>query len=281
MSVDNYVITKSGIKVYRDYKDNLCCDDRDNKTLTEKAKNPREKYNKGEAIGLSRLGSESSEDALTWSVFRTLELENKMGIFYNLIDLKDNLKKTIFWTRDISSGEVDRTLQETLNEIEPKNLWKIQQTEPDVVLVGTKTIVFNESKLGHSEEKVLGWARGKPFEKRHNNYKRYLDGIFSDDFKNNFDNLGVRFYQLMRNMIIRYHYAKKLRLNLHLAVVVNELNTTDDYKSHKDKFVDFSKYVIDKERIHFTTWQEIKEATSRDKALKKLHECLENHSCFK
>lgn len=43
MKTDKYVITKSGIKVYINYKDDICCEDKDNKALTDKAKIKREK----------------------------------------------------------------------------------------------------------------------------------------------------------------------------------------------------------------------------------------------
>lgn len=281
MPVKNCIITKSGITVYTNYKDNIHCKNKDNKALTDKAASRREAYGRGKAKGLSRFGSVSSEDALSWSVFRTLELENKMDIFYELIGLKDTLKRTIFWTRDTKTEKIDLLLQSALDEIEPRNLWKIQQTEPDIILVGNKTVVFNESKLGYPGQKVLGWARGANFEERHERYKRYLDGIFTDDFREKFSTLGVKFYQLMRNVIVGCHYAGKLGLDFHLSVVVNGLNTTNKYGNHKEKFEHFSKYVIDKTKLHFTTWQAIKEGISKDPALTELNNYLELHPCLK
>lgn len=274
-----YITTKSGIIVYKDYKDNMCCEDKNNKALTVKAEMSREKYNKGKAEGLSRFGSVSSEDALTWSVFRTLEIENRMGIFYRLPGIEDTLERTIFWTRDTKTEKVDPLLQDVLDQIEPKNLW-IQQTEPDVILIGEKIVVFNESKLGYANTKVLGWSRSSKFENKHERYKNYLDGIFTDYFKEKFDSLGVQFYQLMRNTIVGKLYAEKLRKEFHLSVVVNELNTTPQYSSHKDKFNEFSTCLLDKNKVHFTTWQEISKAIENDSVLNELGEYLKSHSCL-
>lgn len=121
------IITTSGKGVCKHYRDNICCDDKDNKALTAKAESKREQNSKGKAKGLSRFGNESSEDALSWSVFRTLEIKNKIQIFYNLLGINDTLQKTIFWTRSTAnSGDshAEPQLQEVLDKIEPKELWK-------------------------------------------------------------------------------------------------------------------------------------------------------------
>lgn len=281
MNTENPIKTDSDIEIFKNYKDNICCIDTNNKALTDKAESKRERYTKGKAKGLSRLGSKSSEDALTWSVFRTLEIENKMDIFYHLINIDDILEKTVFWTRDTKTGNVDLLLQTVLDEIEPKNLWKIQQTEPDIILVGRKTVVFNESKLGHPNTKVLGWSRSKNFEDKHKRYMNYIGTIFTDYFQENFQDLGVKFYQLMRNIIIGKFYADKLGKEFHLSVVVNELNTPNDDLSHKDKFDKFSTYLKNKDRIHFTTWQNIYKAINGDSELIQLNEYLKHNTCLK
>jgi hypothetical protein len=280
--MNEFIRTPSCIKVYTNYKDNICCKDKCNKALTDKASMGREKFKKGEAKGLSRFGSESSEDALTWSVFRTLENENRMNIFYHLLGIDDTLERTIFWTRDTKTEKIDPVLQCVLNEIEPRNLW-IQQTEPDVILINKKTVVFNESKLGYGRPntKVLDWARSRKFGERHARYKNYLGGIFTDCFKKKFDDLGVKYYQLMRNMIIGKSYAEKLKKEFHLSVVVNELNKPYQYSSHKDKFYEFSMLLLDKDKTHFTTWQEINRAVSKDSALNELGKYLKSHSCLR
>ena len=66
--MSNYVTTKSGVKVYKQWQDNIVID-ADNPAI---AKQSAKGYYRGLAKGLSRLGSENSEDALTWNIFRTL-----------------------------------------------------------------------------------------------------------------------------------------------------------------------------------------------------------------
>lgn len=84
-----FVISKSGIKVYKDYRDNVMID-KDNPILRKKAEYPREKYTKGAVKGLSRFGSESSEDIKSWNLFRTLQLNNQINKYYEAIGLKDS-----------------------------------------------------------------------------------------------------------------------------------------------------------------------------------------------
>lgn len=65
----NYVVSKSGVKVYKKWQDNIIIDADNPTIISQSAKS----YYRGLANGLSRLGSENSEDALTWNIFRTLD----------------------------------------------------------------------------------------------------------------------------------------------------------------------------------------------------------------
>jgi hypothetical protein len=73
-----YVLSDTGVKVFPDYRDNLIID-RDDPAAAEQA--AHWKYTRGLVKGLSYLGSENSEDALTWNVFRTLmQLPNRLWL---------------------------------------------------------------------------------------------------------------------------------------------------------------------------------------------------------
>ena len=64
-----FIVSDTGVKVFSDFRDNLIID-RDDAEVADQA--GHWKYNRGLVKGLSKLGSENSEDALTWNVFRTL-----------------------------------------------------------------------------------------------------------------------------------------------------------------------------------------------------------------
>ncbi|MDH3567261.1 MAG: hypothetical protein OEM61_07875 [Desulfobacteraceae bacterium] len=65
-----FIYSDTGVKVFVDFKDNLIIDP-DDPVIASQARNWR--YSKGIVKNLSYLGSENSEDALTWNVFKTLE----------------------------------------------------------------------------------------------------------------------------------------------------------------------------------------------------------------
>ena len=65
--MSNYVTTKSGVKIYNQWQDNIVID------------------SDAIHIGKSRLASENSEDALTWNVFRTLSYVKPNSLWLNHI----------------------------------------------------------------------------------------------------------------------------------------------------------------------------------------------------
>ena len=65
--------SETGVKVFVDFKDNLIVDP-DDPVIASQARNWR--HSRGIVKSLSYLGSENSEDAMTWNVFKTLEKFN-------------------------------------------------------------------------------------------------------------------------------------------------------------------------------------------------------------
>jgi hypothetical protein len=64
-----FIVSDTGVRVFLNFKDNLIIDQNATEVADQAA---HWKYNRGLVKGLSYLGSENSEDALTWNVFRTL-----------------------------------------------------------------------------------------------------------------------------------------------------------------------------------------------------------------
>jgi len=93
----SYVISETGVKVFKDFRDNLITD-RDEEEVIKQGNSWL--YSRGNVKGLSYLGSENSEDALTWNVFRTLMKEPLEKWFSELflvrID-KDETVRFYFW----------------------------------------------------------------------------------------------------------------------------------------------------------------------------------------
>jgi hypothetical protein len=124
-----FKFSDTGIKVFVDFKDNLIVDPND-PIIVRQARNWR--YNGGIVNGLSYLGSENSEDAMTWNVFKTLEKSIPEGWFSEIFPqiILDKNEQFIdpmlrFWDkyfppllRSIPDGEtlVDLTI-ETSNKL--------------------------------------------------------------------------------------------------------------------------------------------------------------------
>ena len=256
MEKKHFVIGESGVKVFVHYRDNIIID-QDNPALKKKASCPREKYSRGKVKGLSRLGSENSEDAKSWNLFRTLQLQNDIQDYYALIRVQDELKDLLFWGLNTETGELDGVLKSILDEIEPPPLWKVQQTEPDIIVIGRKTIIFNECKLRESEEKIDAWNKKGAFTSKHELYKSNAKPFFKQVFIENFELEARRYYQLMRNYIIGEHFAHRLNKVFHLAALVSRKNKARSGLSHEEEFRKFCSYLFDSSRCHFLTWEQM------------------------
>ncbi len=73
-----FIYSDTGVKIFVDFKDNLSVDP-NNPIIVSQARNWR--YSRGIVKGLSYLGSENSEDDMTWNVFKTLEKSNPESWF--------------------------------------------------------------------------------------------------------------------------------------------------------------------------------------------------------
>jgi hypothetical protein len=255
MDNNDYVESESGVKVFLDYRDNISID-RDNPALKKKAEYLREIYIRGKVKGLPRLGSENSEDARSWNLFRTLQLQSDNQKYYGLIRVQDNLQNLLFWGLDTETGGFDEVLKSILDEIEPPHLWKVQQTEPDVIVIGRKTIIFNECKLGKSEGNIDAWNRKEPFTGKHELYRRSTQSFFKQVFIENFELEARRYYQLMRNYIIGEHFAHRLNKVFHLAALASGKNRARSGLTHQEEFNGFCSYLFDSSRCHYLTWEQ-------------------------
>ena len=73
-----FIYSDTDVKVFVNFKDNLIVDPNDPLIASQARNCP---YSRGIVKGLSYLGSEDSEDAMTWNVFKTLEKSNPESWF--------------------------------------------------------------------------------------------------------------------------------------------------------------------------------------------------------
>lgn len=253
--MNNHVISKTGVRVSKDYRDNVIVD-KASPALKKKALLPRETYNRGNVKGLSRLGSENSEDIKSWNLFRALQLKNNMKKYYDMFGVEDNCERVLFWGLDPDTGEFDKNLKSILDKIEPPHLWTIQQTEPDVVIIGNKTLIFNESKLGKPDVNIDAWNRKDNFSDKHELYKNNSEKYFKKKFVDNFSVDAKRFYQLMRNYIVGSNLAERLNKKFYLVALVSKENKAASGLSHREEFELFCSNLKDSTRCHLLTWDQ-------------------------
>jgi hypothetical protein len=254
--MEKYIISDTGVKIFEDYRDNITID-KENPVLHKKAQLSRETYNKGKVKGLSRLGSENSEDARTWNIFRALQLNNNIKKYYGLIGINDDCERILFWGLDSETGEFDKNLKSVLDNIEPPALWNIQQTEPDIIIIGKNSVVFNESKLGKEGVNINAWNRKEEFSDKHELYKKYAEGYFKKELIENFYVEGRRYYQLIRNYIVGSNFAAVLNKNFYLVAIVNKRNKAISGLSHQEEFELFRSKLKDSSQCHLLTWDKL------------------------
>jgi len=254
--MEEYIISDTGVKVFKDYRDNIIID-KDNPVLRNKAKLPRETYNRGKVSGLSRLGSENSEDAKTWNIFRALQLNNNIKRYYGLIGINDDCERILFWGLDSENGEFDRNLKSVLDNIEPPALWNIQQTEPDVIIIGKNSVVFNESKLGKEDVNIDAWNHKEEFSDKHELYKKRAEEYFKKEFIENFNVEGRRYYQLIRNYMVGSKFAAVLNKRFYLVAIVNKGNRAISGLPHQEEFTLFCSKLKNSSRCHLLTWDKL------------------------
>ena len=177
-----------------------------------------------------------------------------MGKYYSFIRVRDVLQYLLFWGLNPETAELDGVFKSILDEIEPPHLWKVQQTEPDVIVIGQTTVVFNECKLGKPGTNIDAWNRKEPFTERHELYKRNAQPFFKQVFIENFETEARRFYQLMRNYIIGEHFASRLSKVFHLTAIASAQNKASSGLPHEEEFNKFCSYLFDSSRCHFLTW---------------------------
>lgn len=280
--------SRGGVGVYTDYRDNIIVDP-DHPALVWKANKDRfrrelfcSEVRAAFPQGLARIGSEHSEDALSWNLFRSLQLAQKLALVGDFAAPRAHLCAVYFWGRaaHLRSGQIDPEIQDSLNEMEPwgKN-GAGQQTETDVILRGRAHTIMIECKLGKPGETVRAWSRST--EGMRPQYREFLGKLqelgaplFSDSFE--YDKDGNRVYQLFRNYVLGAALSKKWNTEFSLIAIVNSLNCNVDGRSHREEFRFFQSLLRDPSNAVLITWQQIWDRVRTDPGLDALQAWLSN-----
>ena len=250
-----HTITRSGVKVYDDWRDNIVVDT-DAPPLAWKA--GRDIFGTNTSVpGQPYLASENSEDALSWNLFRTLERTGHLEVIARALGLEDDFQ-TLYWHRPWDGPEPLPEIKAALDRVEPwGKMGGRYQTETDVILKGQRYLVMVECKLGKPGTRVRAWERGSKG-RIPPSYEEPLRDLLADMEK--WEATMHRFYQLLRHLVLAYELCRPTGwpLEPHLLAIVNELNVNRDGKPHAAEFEAFRGALrLPSERTHLLTWQEL------------------------
>jgi hypothetical protein len=253
-----FIRSASGVRVWVDWRSNILINS-ESAVLARKAALPREQYTV-DGRRLCRFGSENSEDALTWNVFRTLEKSGLLSLaLCPEIPAWEGKCRLLYWTCDPDTdGSVDSDLQTVLNDMEPwgKNGSR-QQTESDVIVLTPTAVVVVESKLGVCGKALNAWKRTKPG--LPSDYEAFVRSGSLKLFDRGFvtETQGHRYYQLVRNWILANALGQRLGVPGHLVAIVNDRCRNFDDRPFTEEFSDFQQLLPSdgRSRACLLSWQ--------------------------
>jgi hypothetical protein len=187
----------------------------------------RDRYTQGiqpNYAGLPYLGSQTSEDALTWNVFRGLQKARRLDIICNDLDIGEP-SGMLLWTLAPELDNVTADLQYTVGALIRKfdGILLGQMTEPDVIILGTRGVAIIECKLSERDKPPSHLWEGSPtsVRKRLPIYREAEPTLLKRDV---IDAQIVEIYQLVRMAFYALQLGKRLALPPVVVSLANETN---------------------------------------------------------
>jgi hypothetical protein len=244
-----HLLTRSGIKVYDDWRDNIIVD-ADAPPLVWKA--GRDRFGGyTDAQGRSRLASENSEAALCWNLFRSLEKAGRLDIVTRALGLDDEFQ-VLYWYHPWDSPEPLPEIRQALQRVEPR---KGYQTEVNIMLKGRRCLVLVETNLGKPGAQLRNWERTGNLSIPAS-YEAPLKALLVN--QSNLEETMRRFYTLLRCLVLANELSRPevWGLEPHLLAIVNDLNRHASRRSHAEEFAEFRRCLRWPGRqSHLLTWQ--------------------------
>jgi hypothetical protein len=254
----SYVITTTGVKVYRRWQDNIIVD-ADLPPIRWKA--AKDRFTSiTDVPGWPRIASQNSEDALSWNVFRSLEKAGRLDVVANLMGLEDTFQ-VLYWYRPCDADGPTPEIVAALKQTEPWGQIRGRyQTETDIILKGQHYLVMVEAKLGKPGAHLRAWQRGGPGPVPQT-YRPLMEPLLVN--MSRWEETMYRFYQLLRHLILAAELCKPggWPLEPYLMAVVNALNVNRHGMSHEREFAEFQRQLrLPASQTHLVTWQNLTQA---------------------
>jgi hypothetical protein len=231
----------------------------------------RDRFTSDKHPGWPYLGSRNSEDALTWNVFRSLQLAGRLDLAADVFGLSEPTG-LLLW--GLAPENKDENLQydvgEMLRSVDGKRGGQI--TEPDVILVGLEEAAFIECKLGELDKPRSWWAgTGRRWE----DYRKELPELLKPE-------VDVKpIYQLVRMAFYAVKLGYKLDLQPVLVSLSNQANWTTGTRPLASLWEEFVESIGSVDiRCVSAHWQDI-ERKCEDSGLDELIDYLAHHPCLR
>jgi hypothetical protein len=182
----------------------------------------RDRYTQPAYAGLPHLGSQASEDALTWNVFRSLQKVQKLHIICDEFAIGEPIG-LLLWTLAPQVDDVSAKLQYEAGMLIRRfdGMLRGQMTEPDVIILGTKGVAVVECKLGEPENPPSHLWEGllDSVEKRFPIYRQAEPTLLRKDVT---DAQAATIYQLVRMAFYAIQLGKSLSCSPVVGSLANE-----------------------------------------------------------
>jgi hypothetical protein len=247
-----------------DYRQNLMTDP-DNPILIQKAWRDRFSakghWDAGYG-GQSYLGRPNSEDALTWNVFRSLQIAGEQGLQVISNTFRVSSVGTIlFWGCDVENrGEEQQLLNILIRTVDGKH--RGTMTEPDLVMITDQEVILVECKLNPPGRTSPWRSSSEGSAKRFGTYVELFPEL-----------AGLRDWREVYQMVRQYVYARSLGEHLGKRPKAIPLINKDFEAILAPYYSDLRNSLADEANVFgdFVTWQDIRKmAAASDLANKDL-----------
>ncbi len=177
----------------------------------------------------SRISQDNSEDAVSWNVFRYIERNNLTTAFLqDVLGIDETSPEIIYWSYSRSDGGVWNPLRKGREQFE---LRPAKGSEPDLFILGDKSMVIIEAKFGASNRTEPSNPKVKY--KYVSGGQNWWNEVIHSDFKT----LAVqdKRYELARFWLIGSWMAKQYGLDFYLInlTLSNQENVIEQsFKEH-------------------------------------------------
>ena len=246
----------------------------------------RDRYTRGTQpsyAGLPYLGSQASEDALTWNVFRSLQKAHRLDIICDVLDIGVP-RGMLLWALAPEIDDVNAELQHLVGALIRRfdGILPGQVTEPDTIILGSAGVGVIECKLSERDKPPSHLWEGSQdsVRKRLPIYRQAEPKLLQKDVSD----AGIaEIYQLVRMAFYALQLGSRLSCTPVVLSLANDKNWRREIRrlgKSPAQLWDFFQDTIETPNLRKTniSWQDIRSLIT-DRSLGELSHYLSTHPC--